>query len=83
MTGVGWHIEDSGPGVPPGMEERIFEKYTRLGESSGTAGLGLGLYLVRHIVEHHGGSVRAEIGRSMGAGFIVWLPAHETQEGLA
>jgi signal transduction histidine kinase len=83
VTGVGWHIEDSGPGVPPGMEERIFEKYTRLGESSGTAGLGLGLYLVRHIVEHHGGSVRAEIGRSMGAGFIVWLPAHETQEGLA
>jgi signal transduction histidine kinase len=83
VTGVGWHIEDSGPGVPPGMEERIFEKYTRLGESSGTAGLGLGLYLVRHIVEHHGGSVRAESGRSMGAGFIVWLPAHETQEGLA
>ena len=77
-----WHIEDSGPGIPSGMEERIFEKYARLGETSGTAGLGLGLYLVRHIFEHHGGWVRVEAGRSMGAGFIVWLPAHKTKEKL-
>jgi two-component system sensor histidine kinase KdpD len=77
VAGVRWHIEDSGPGIPSGMEERIFEKYARLGESSGTAGLGLGLYLVRHIFEHHGGWVRAETGRSIGAGFIVWLPAQE------
>lgn len=82
VHGVRWHIEDYGPGVPPGMAERIFEKYTRLGESSGTAGLGLGLYLVRHIFEHHGGWVRTETGRSIGAGFIVWLPAHKTKEKL-
>jgi signal transduction histidine kinase len=82
VAGVCWHIEDSGPGIPPGMEERIFEKYSRLGETSGTAGLGLGLYLVRHIFEHHGGWVRVEAGRNIGAGFIVWLPAHATQESL-
>ncbi|MBP6483098.1 MAG: sensor histidine kinase [Rhodoferax sp.] len=79
VPGLGWHFEDSGPGVPPGMEERIFEKYTRVSESSGTAGLGLGLYLVRHIVEHHGGSISAESGRSTGAAFIVWLPAANTK----
>ena len=82
VAGVRWHIEDSGPGVPLGMEERIFEKYTRLGETSGTAGLGLGLYLVSHIFEHHGGWVKAESGRSIGAGFILWLPAHEAKESL-
>jgi signal transduction histidine kinase len=82
MVGVRWHIEDSGPGVPPSMEERIFDRYTRLGETSGTAGLGLGLYLVRHILEHHGGWVNAESGRSIGAGFIVWLPAQVTKESL-
>jgi signal transduction histidine kinase len=82
VAGVRWHIEDSGPGVPPGMEERIFEKFARLGETSGTAGLGLGLYLVRHILEHHGGWVKAESGRSVGAGFIVWLPAQVTKESL-
>ena len=76
-AGVRWHIEDSGPGVPSGMAERIFEKYTRLGETSGTPGLGLGLYLVRNIFEHHGGWVKAETGRSSGACFIVWLPAHD------
>jgi signal transduction histidine kinase len=80
VPGLSWHIEDNGPGVPNGMEERIFEKYSRLGETSGTAGLGLGLYLVRHILGHHGGRIKVETGRSSGAGFIVWLPAHETKE---
>jgi signal transduction histidine kinase len=80
VAGMYWHIEDTGPGVAPGMEERIFEKYTRLGETSGTAGLGLGLYLVRHIFEHHGGWVKTESGRSIGAGFIAWLPAHDGKE---
>lgn len=80
VPGVSWHIEDYGPGIPAGMEDRIFEKYARLSERSGTAGLGLGLYLVRHILEHHGGRIRVETGRSIGAGFIVWLPALETEE---
>lgn len=77
--GVRWYIEDHGPGVPPGMAERIFEKYTRLGESSGTAGLGLGLYLVRHVLELHGGSVHADINRRDGAGFVAWVPTLPTK----
>lgn len=73
--GVIWQIEDDGPGIPAGMEEKIFEKYVRAGESTGKAGLGLGLYLARHIVERHGGTLKVESGRSQGACFVCYLPA--------
>lgn len=83
--GVAWEIEDGGPGIPPDMEEKIFEKYVRAGEAGhrgGEAGLGLGLYLARHIVERHGGRLHAEPGRTQGACFVCWLPA-KAKEGLA
>jgi signal transduction histidine kinase len=77
--GVTWRVEDNGHGIPPGMEERIFEKYVRLGESGNKAGLGLGLYLARHIVHRHGGTLMVETGRAQGACFVCWLPiAHPT-----
>lgn len=83
--GVLWTVEDEGRGVPPGMEEKIFEKYFRAGESVGgevKPGLGLGLYLCRHIAEAHDGWVRVEAGRTAGACFRLWLPlepgAHRT-----
>lgn len=58
------------------MEERIFEKYARLGVETLRYGrAGPGLYLVRHIFEHHGGSASAERGRSIGAGFLIRLVA--------
>lgn len=73
-AGLLWRIADEGPGLEPGTEELIFEKYVRGGESSGTPGLGLGLYLSRRIVAHHGGWLRAEAGRPRGAAFHCWLP---------
>jgi signal transduction histidine kinase len=73
--GVMWRVEDSGLGIPPGMEEKIFEKYVRASESAGKAGLGLGLYLARHIVSRHGGTLKVEIGHPNGACFVCWLPA--------
>ncbi len=77
--GVAWRVEDDGPGIPPGMEEKIFEKYVRAGETAekgGKAGLGLGLYLARHIVKRHGGKLTVETGRQRGGGacFVCWLP---------
>jgi signal transduction histidine kinase len=72
--GVSWRITDSGSGVSPELAERIFEKYFRGSESSGTPGFGLGLYLSRRIVERHGGWLRLDTAHLVGASFICWLP---------
>ena len=57
-------IEDGGPGVPPAERERIFEPYARLDRdrASATAGSGIGLAVVRDVIEAQGGSVRVEEG---------------------
>jgi len=73
-AGVMWRITDSGPGLEPGMAERIFEKYVRGSEQGGASGLGLGLYLSRRIVDHHGGWLRADEHCARGASFMCWLP---------
>lgn len=65
-------VIDNGPGVPPGVRERIFEKHFRADEMSGVPGLGLGLYLARRIVESHGGQVRVLDGP--GGRFRICLP---------
>lgn len=52
-------VRDRGPGILPDERERIFEKFTR-GRSGVGRGTGLGLYISRHIVEAHGGSIAAE-----------------------
>jgi signal transduction histidine kinase len=68
---------DRGPGVPAELRERIFEAFYRLpGASEREGGVGLGLSLVRSIVQRHGGSVRCEDREGGGAQFVVMLPAH-------
>jgi len=52
-------VIDHGPGFPAGMEERVFEKFTRGDSESSTPGVGLGLAICRAIVEAHGGTIRA------------------------
>ncbi len=75
-------IDDEGPGIPPGKEEDIFQRfYTERpqGEKFGTHS-GLGLSISKQIVEAHGGLIRASNrqgagGRVLGARFVVCLPA--------
>jgi len=67
-------IEDSGPGLPEGMEEEIFKKFTRGRKESATPGVGLGLAVCRAIVEAHRGSIRAEKSALGGARFVFSLP---------
>jgi two-component system OmpR family sensor kinase len=68
-------VEDRGPGVPATQRERIFEPFYRLpGASEREGGVGLGLALVKTIVERHGGEVRCEDRPGGGARFVVELP---------
>ena len=69
-------VDDDGPGVPVEAQQRIFDRFSRLDESRdrSTGGVGLGLAVVRAVVEHHGGTVgyaRSPLG---GARFAVRLP---------
>ncbi|MEI6945565.1 two-component regulator propeller domain-containing protein [Paraflavisolibacter sp. H34] len=61
-------IQDSGPGVPPEVGDRLFEKYLHAPEGVARAplGLGIGLYLVRHFTEQHKGSVSCRSGEGTG-----------------
>ena len=67
-------IRDQGIGIPPGRLEQIFRPFDRAVSSRHYGGLGLGLYIVRTIVEGFGGSVRAESPEGGGARFVVDLP---------
>jgi signal transduction histidine kinase len=71
-------IEDSGPGVPPEFLPHIFERFSQADGSSTRkhGGLGLGLAIVRHLVEIHGGTVSATNREAeSGAILTVRLPA--------
>ncbi|WP_417069796.1 DUF4118 domain-containing protein [Niveibacterium terrae] len=68
-------VEDDGPGIPPGRESWLFEKFTRGQDESSVSGVGLGLAIVRAIVEAHDGQVRAENRPQGGARFVITLPA--------
>lgn len=71
-------IDDDGPGLPPGREEALFEKFERGTRESATPGVGLGLAICRAIVLAHGGRIRGENrieqGRVAGARFTIELP---------
>jgi signal transduction histidine kinase len=77
--GVRFEIEDQGPGIPSGQEERVFDRFRRLENGEEKGGTGLGLTISRQIVEHHGGRIWAEPGRSFGALFVVELPSGPTR----
>jgi two-component system sensor histidine kinase KdpD len=66
-------ITDTGRGIPPGEESRIFEKFCR-GTAAGLGGAGLGLAICRGIVEAHGGRIWAENCSEKGAAFLFTLP---------
>jgi signal transduction histidine kinase len=68
-------VSDSGPGIPEADRGRVFERGVRLGRDSMVPGTGLGLAVVRDIVELHGGSVRIERSALGGASFVLTLPA--------
>ena len=67
-------VSDTGPGIPKGQEESIFEKFTRGTRESSTPGVGLGLAISRAIVEAHKGRITAQNNATGGARFTFTLP---------
>ncbi len=69
-------IDDNGPGIPDEMKRRLFNRFER--GTTPTSGKGLGLYLVRKLVEGYGGHVwvedRVQGDHSQGSRFVVVLP---------
>lgn len=75
------HVDDDGPGIPEHERERVFKPFARLDKSRHRAsgGYGLGLSIVKRIVDWHGGEIRVEESPEGGARFTVSLP--KSQQG--
>ena len=73
-----WYIavRDEGPGIPPAEHAAIFDRFHRLGNElrRETQGAGIGLSIVRHIAQAHGGSIEVESQSGAGATFTLDLP---------
>lgn len=73
-------VADQGIGVPAEDLPRIFERFHRASNARGVTGSGIGLHMVRQIVELHDGKVTAESDVGHGSRFIVDLPAEDLGE---
>ncbi len=76
-------VRDNGSGIPPDQLDRIFEMFTQVDRTLERAqgGLGIGLMLVKRLVEMHGGTVLAHSdGQGKGSAFVVRLPVTDIQE---
>jgi len=74
-------VQDSGEGIPPEFLPHLFNRFTQADSTTTRAhgGLGLGLAIVRHITELHGGTVKAEsLGKGQGAKFTISVPVMNT-----
>jgi signal transduction histidine kinase len=76
-------VEDSGPGIPPEHLPHVFDRFYRVDSArdARSGGSGLGLSIVRAVVEQHGGRVSASNGASGGARFELRLPASRSAAG--
>jgi len=73
-------VSDGGPGIPESERERIFLRFERAAPMRNFGGLGLGLYVVRQIVEAHGGEIQLVHPVLRGAHFVIRLPRAHSPE---
>lgn len=79
--GVEISVEDHGIGIAPEHLERVFSKYFRVSQDGGVRGFGLGLFLVRRIIDIHGGTVGLSSVPGLGTVVRLCLPAADGQSG--
>ncbi len=73
---IGWSVSDNGPGIEPEALPHLFERFYRADKArTGSLHTGLGLSMVKTLVESHGGEVHVESRPGEGARFEVLLPA--------
>jgi signal transduction histidine kinase len=65
-------VADAGPGIPPGEQDRVLDRFARIDKRS--SGLGLGLAIVKTVTEAHGGHVTVRSEPGHGAAFELWFP---------
>ncbi len=76
-------VEDTGTGISEGQKERIFKPFERLGNAATQDGFGLGLPIVKQLVELMNGRISVESEKDKGSKFTVVLPLPKTEEAIA
>jgi signal transduction histidine kinase len=68
------HVRDHGIGIPAQEQHQILRKFVRGAAAAGIKGTGIGLAMVKHIVDAHGGTLRVESTPGQGSTFSILLP---------
>ncbi len=74
VPGVKVIVVDNGPGIPEESRVRIFSRFWKSGPGAGS---GLGMFIVRGVVDQHGGTITIEDAEERGASICVWFPVNE------
>lgn len=74
VDGVDIRVEDTGLGIAPENQERIFERFYRVDSARAPGGAGLGLAIARWIADEHRGAIKVQSMPGRGSNFTVWLP---------
>ncbi|HYX89920.1 MAG TPA: HAMP domain-containing sensor histidine kinase, partial [Myxococcaceae bacterium] len=83
-NGLAWFkVRDWGIGIAPEDQSRLFQRFERVVSHRNYGGFGLGLWIVRQLVEAHGGAVRLQSAPGLGSEFVVELPPQTHAESPA
>jgi signal transduction histidine kinase len=70
-------LSDTGPGIPPQIQDKLFEPFVTYGKPSGT---GLGLAIAKKAIDDHGGTISVDSAPGQGATFVIRLPVRSHRE---